>query len=218
MKLRKVLASVVAAATAVTALTTAASAYNFVTEDPFTGTKDGFDLGLSWANFAEVPAEEFAALTADSLVKITYKANDLDTDGNYWIIKPVVNDGSSAWVDPDKVNTDLEIGSDGTGFVVQTDATTISFKIAPSLIDSVKASGLGFVGHSVTLEKLEVVNDTPAATEPDNSGDVTTADGNTNSGNDTPKDPVNTGIEGIAVLMGVGALAAAAVVFSKKRK
>ncbi|MDE6724751.1 MAG: NPXTG-anchored protein, partial [Ruminiclostridium sp.] len=29
---------------------------------------------------------------------------------------------------------------------------------------------------------------------------------------------VNTGIEGVAVLMGVGALAAAAIVISKKRK
>lgn len=216
MKLSKLLAGFVAAATAVTALSAAASAYKFVTEDPFEGTKDGVDLGMSWA-WTGVPAEEFTDLTADTVVKLTFTVDDADLEGkNYWIIKPIVSD---SFIDPDNtVNPDLPLGDDKAAFTVTTDQTTLSFKIAPSLIDAVKSEGLGFVGHRVTLMTLELINDAPPATDDNNTGDATTADGNNNGGNDGPKDPANTGIEGVAVLMGVGVLAGAAVVISKKRK
>ena len=214
MKLRKLLASVVAAATAVTALTTAASAFNFVTDDGFT-KKDGVDLGMSWA-WTGVPAEEFTDLTADTVVKLTFTVDQADLEGkNYWIIKPIVRD---TFIDPDNtINPDLPLGDDKAAFTVEQDQTTLSFKIDPSLIDAVKEDGLGFVGHRVVLMTLELENGSaPAETDDNNTGDVTTADNN--AGSNDPKDPVNTGIEGVAVLMGVGVLAGAAVVISKKRK
>ncbi|MDE6579822.1 MAG: hypothetical protein K2K41_04735, partial [Ruminiclostridium sp.] len=166
MKLRKLLASVVAAATAVTALTTAASAFNFVTDDGFT-KKDGVDLGMSWA-WTGVPAEEFTDLTADTVVKLTFTVDQADLEGkNYWIIKPIVRD---TFIDPDNtINPDLPLGDDKAAFTVEQDQTTLSFKIDPSLIDAVKEDGLGFVGHRVVLMTLELENGSaPAETEDNN--------------------------------------------------
>lgn len=223
MKLRKVLATVVAAATAVTALTATASAYDFKTpSDGFSPEKDGFYLGVGWDKWTNVPNEELEGLNENTIVKITFTT---DADGDYFSLKPYSGEGQEGFVDPDNtVNPDAVFGgtsTPGDSFNVE-GMTEIQFKIAPSVIERIKASdnGLEFVGHCVTLLSLELINDpAPAETEDNNTGDVTTADNNAGSDNKNDgKDPVNTGIEGIAVLMGVGALAAAAVVISKKRK
>lgn len=225
MKLRKVLASVVAAATAVTALTATASAYNFKTpSDGFTAEKDGFYLGVGWDKWINVPNEELEGLNENTIVKLTFTT---DADGDYFSIKPYSGQGQEGFVDPDNtVNPDLAFGgtsTPGDSFNVE-GLTELQFKIAPSVIEKIKASdsGLEFVGHCVTLLTLELINDTSADdNKDDNKDDTTTTPAEDNKDNNNAsdgKDPVNTGIEGVAVLMGVGALAAAAVVISKKRK
>lgn len=225
MKLRKVLATVVAAAAAVTTLTATTSAYDFKTpSDGFSPEKDGFYLGVGWDKWTNVPNEELEGLNENTIVKITFTT---DADGDYFSLKPYSGEGQEGFVDPDNtVNPDAVFGgtsTPGDSFNVE-GMTEIQFKIAPSVIERIKASenGLEFVGHCVTLLTLELINDAPAD---DNKDDTTTAEDNAPADDNKDdsnaadgKDPVNTGIEGVAVLMGVGALAAAAVVISKKRK
>ena len=225
MKLRKVLATVVAAATAVTTLTATTSAYDFKTPtDGFSPEKDGFYLGVGWDKWTNVPNDQLEGLNENTIVKITFTT---DADGDYWSLKPYSGEGQEGFVDPDNtVNPDAVFGgtsTPGDSFNVE-GMTEIQFKIAPSVIERIKASdvGLEFVGHCVTLMSLELINDASADDNKDD--DTTTAEDNApandnNDSNTTPdKDQPNTGIEGVAVLMGVGALAAAAVVISKKRK
>ncbi|MBD5081116.1 MAG: NPXTG-anchored protein [Ruminococcaceae bacterium] len=225
MKLRKVLATVVAAATAVTTLTATTSAYDFKTpSDGFSPEKDGFYLGVGWDKWTNVPNDQLEGLNENTIVKITFTT---DADGDYWSLKPYSGEGQEGFVDPDNtVNPDAVFGgtsTPGDSFNVE-GMTEIQFKIAPSVIEKIKASdvGLEFVGHCVTLMSLELINDASADDNKDE--DTTTAEDNApandnNDSNTTPdKDQPNTGIEGVAILMGVGALAAAAVVISKKRK
>lgn len=225
MKLRKVLATVVAAATAVTTLTATTSAYDFKTpSDGFSPEKDGFYLGVGWDKWTNVPNDQLEGLNENTIVKITFTT---DADGDYWSLKPYSGEGQEGFVDPDNtVNPDAVFGgtsTPGDSFNVE-GMTEIQFKIAPSVIERIKASdvGLEFVGHCVTLMSLELINDASADDNKDD--DTTTAEDNApandnNDSNTTPdKDQPNTGIEGVAILMGVGALAAAAVVISKKRK
>ena len=225
MKLRKVLATLVAAATAVTTLTATTSAYDFKTPtDGFSPEKDGFYLGVGWDKWTNVPNDQLEGLNENTIVKITFTT---DADGDYWSLKPYSGEGQEGFVDPDNtVNPDAVFGgtsTPGDSFNVE-GMTEIQFKIAPSVIERIKASdvGLEFVGHCVTLMSLELINDASADDNKDD--DTTTAEDNApandnNDSNTTPdKDQPNTGIEGVAVLMGVGALAAAAVVISKKRK
>ena len=78
------------------------------------------------------------------------------------------------------------------------------------------------MGHSITLKTLTVSKEAPSTSEP--SATVTEAsgtgsvNGSTNDKTDDKTNAPNTGVEGVAVLAGVGLLAAAAVLLTKKRK
>ena len=116
-------------------------------------------------------------------------------------------------------------------FAVQSDMTSVTFKIPAGAIDTVKDSGLILMGHSLILHELTISNEAPAddsfggfgeddgfdgaeddgAAEDSGAGD-TSAPTNSNKGN------ADTGVEGVAVVAGVALVAAAAVVISRKRK
>lgn len=225
MKLTKLLAGLVAAATAVAALTAGVSAYKFEFDDGFE-KKDG--APLNWTDGRTVPGTEFEGLTADKYVKLTFEADQNEKE--YWSIKPlyIAEDESWQFLDPDGVGGPF-LAPAKDAYPVLKDWTDIYFKVPAGVIDAIKENGMIFLGHSVTLKTLELVDEAPPAKDPNASNeDETTADeskpeeskpaDSNNSGNDTPKDPANTGIEGVAVLMGVGILAGTAVVISKKRK
>ena len=229
MKLRKILATVVAAATAVTALTATASAYTFKTpSDGFNPEKDGVNLSTGWSNSGQVPAEEFKDLTADKYVKVTFETDpsvfDIE-DHKYLCIKPLYADENDAWqwLDPDGKGGPVLSEPNHDTYALLVDWTEIYFKVPEDKIDIIKEKGMPIMGHGITLKTLELVDEAPAPQNPypeeDSNGEETTSEAADPAGDAADgKDPVNTGIEGVAVLMGVGALAAAAIVISKKRK
>ncbi|MCM1055115.1 MAG: hypothetical protein NC394_06275 [Bacteroides sp.] len=201
MKINKIFAGIAAASAAVI-LASAVSAYDF--EDK--------NLGKNWSINAAVAASEFAELTSDSYVTVTFEADQAEEE--YWSIKPM--DSSWTFIDPNgEGGPELAEGKDA--YPVEKDATSITFKVPADFIDSVKEGGMIFIGHSVTLKTLTVSDEAPAAEETaaeteapaDISGDADTA----------AKDKTNadTGVEGAAALAGVCAAAGAAALISRKR-
>lgn len=204
MKSSKLFAGVIASVSALAVLTTSVAAYDF-------GNKD---LGKNWSINAAVPASEFADLTADSYVTVTYETDKSEEE--YWSLKPM--DNSWTFIDPNGEGGP-EIAETKDSYPIDVDSDSITFKIPADFIESIKKDGMVFIGHSITLKTLTVSNEAPStsteasATEAESSG-TSQAGGNTGDDKNTP----NTGVEGVAVLTGVGMLAAAAVIFAKKRK
>ena len=209
MKVSKLFAGVIASATALAVLTSSVAAYDF-------GNKD---LGKNWSINAQVPASEFADLTADSYVTVTYETDKTETE--YWSIKPMVALDSWTFIDP-KGEGGPELSEAKDAYPVDVDSDSITFKVPADFIDAAKQGGLIFMGHSITLKTLTVSKEAPSTSEP--SATVTEAsgtgsvNGSTNDKTDDKTNAPNTGVEGVAVLAGVGFLAAAAVLLTKKRK
>ncbi len=208
MKSLKLVAGIVAAATAAISLTSAVGAYDF-------GNKN---LGKNWSINAEIPAEEFASLTENSYVTITFDVDQTETE--YWCIKPCDKAESWVFIDPDGVGgPELSEGKDS--YPIQQDDTSITFKVPSQFVESVKANGMAIMGHSITLKEMTISDKAPeteAAPEtsaPAESG--TGAAGDVNKPSDD-KNNANTGIEGVAVVAAIAVLSASAIVISRKRK
>ena len=207
MKVSKLFAGVIASATALAVLTSSVAAYDL-------GNKD---LGKNWSINVQVPASEFADLTADSYVTVTYETDK--TEQEYWSLKPM--DSSWTFIDP-KGEGGPELSEAKDAYPIDVDSDSITFKVPADFIDTVKQGGLIFMGHSITLKTLTVSNEAPSTSEP--SATVTEAsgtgavNGSTFDKTDDKNNQPNTGVEGVAVLAGVGLLAAAAVLLTKKRK
>lgn len=198
MKKFKLISSVLSIVSAAAILTMNVCAYDF-------GNKN---LGKNWSLDAQVPASEFADLTADSYVTVTFEtdASEDTEDQMYWSIKPM--DSSWNFIDPNGVGgPELAEGKDA--YPVEADATSITFKVPADVVDTIKESGMIFIGHKITLKTLTISAEAPA-TEPDNSQEPSGGDDNTDT-------PPNTGVEGAAVVIGIAAVAAAALAISKKR-
>lgn len=217
MKISKLLAGITAAVSAVAILTASVSAYDF-------GNKD---LGKNWSINATVPASEFANLTKDSYVTITFEADkeELAEDQQYWSIKPM--DSSWTFIDPNgEGGPELAEGKDA--YPVDKEDTSITFKVPTDFVESIKTGGMVIIGHRITLKTLTVSDEAPATEAPateapatEAPADQTEAENNNtenNSNTEPDKGMPNTGVESVAVLAGVGILAAAAVLFTKKRK
>ncbi|MBD5116624.1 MAG: hypothetical protein HDT48_03795 [Ruminococcaceae bacterium] len=200
MKTFKLFAGIAAAASAAVILTSAVSAYDF-------GDKN---LGKNWSLNATVSASEFAELTADSYVTVTFEADQAEEE--YWSIKPM--DSSWTFIDPNgEGGPELAEGKDA--YPVEKDWTSITFKIPADFVDSIKEGGMVFIGHSITLKTLTVSDEAPvteaapAATE--------SAAGST----DAPagdKTNVDTGVEGVAAVAVISLIAGTVAVISRKRK
>lgn len=201
--MKKIISTIIAAAMTATALTAAVSAYDF-------GEKN---LGKNWSINVQVPASEFADLTADSYVTVEFDADQAEEE--YWSIKPM----DSAWtfIDPNGVGgPELAEGKDA--YPVQKEDTSITFKVPADILDSIKEGGMIFIGHSITLKTLTIsseapVTEAPAATEapaeaaPAGDSNAPTAD----------KSNADTGVEGVAAVAAIAVIAGAAVVICKKR-
>ena len=216
MKKTRILAALAASAVAASALTAAASAYSL----------DDFDLGISWSASTVIPGSEFADLTTDSYITITFETDPFEKE--YWCLKPLVDDGGWQFIadyaaDGEDLVAALSEPNRDT-FGVTEDMTSVTFKIPAALIDTVKDTGLILMGHSLILKEMTISNDAPADDSFGGFGEDDGFGGTEDNGTGDTSAPTNdktnadTGIEGVAAVAGVALLAAGAVAVSRKRK
>ncbi|WP_286140552.1 hypothetical protein, partial [Duncaniella freteri] len=118
-------------------------------------------MGKNWSINVQVPASEFADLTADSYVTVEFDADQAEEE--YWSIKPM----DSAWtfIDPNGVGgPELAEGKDA--YPLQKEDTSITFKVPADVVDSIKTGGMVFIGHSITLKTLTVSSEAPVTEAP----------------------------------------------------
>lgn len=186
MKLRKIFAMAASAIAATAVLALNASAYEL-----------NKDLGIFWSANITVPGSEFAEITENSNVNITFTVDQslADIDGqNYWSFKPMIND--SGWPFLDGI-TQLETSEGGDAYVIQPDMTEINFSIPAGDIEHVKLAGIAIIGHGITLHEMTITEGAPAGAD---------------------KGSPDTGVEGVAAVAGIAALSAGALVLSRKRR
>lgn len=217
--------SVITAAAAVAAISATAGAYSI-----------NKDLGFGWSNSVTIGAEEFADVTPDTTVTITYNVNEslADMDGqNYWCIKPMVND--AGWPFISTLNGAV-LSEGGDSYTLEMDSSSMSFTIPADQLELLQNAGMAIMGHGIELlemtfsdepapadsaENVETPADDPAADETpaeDPAADETPAEDTTVAETTAPtKGNPDTGVSGIAAVAGT-AVIAAGVLFATRRK
>lgn len=214
MKIRNLFTGIMAAVSAAAILAVGVSAYDLNT-----------DLGTFWSTSITVPSAEFADLTADSVVTVTFTTDDslADMEGHdYWVIKPMVND--AGWPLISGIS-ELTPSEDGSSYVVEPGDTSISFTIPADFVEPVQIAGVAFMGHGVTLGEITVSNDAavetpaevPAETPAETPAEVPADTADTETTVPAKGNP-DTGVEGVAAAAAVAVLGASAMVISRKRK
>lgn len=222
--MKKLLSKIFAGITAATILTASAFAYDLNT-----------DLGMGWTKSVTVPAYEFESLTADTVITIEFETDPTleDMEGHsYWVIKPMINDEGWPLISGIK---ELAPSEDGSSYPVSLGDTSVKFTIPEEFVDHVKLAGVAFMGHGVTLKTITLSNDetipesTPEESIPEESvneesvpeGSVNEEsadiDSITEESSPEQKPNTDTGVEGVALAIGVFALSGTAVLISKKK-
>lgn len=219
----KKLISVITAAAAVAAISATAGAYSI-----------NKDLGFGWSTSVTIGAEEFADVTPDTTVTITYNVNEslADMEGqNYWCIKPMVND--AGWPFISTLNGAV-LSEGGDSYTLEMDSDSMSFTIPADQLELLQNAGMAVMGHGIELLEM-TFSDEPAAApaEPaapsdsaENAG--TPAEDETPAEDSAPaetpaettaptKGNPDTGVSGIAAVAGA-AVIAAGVLFTTRRK
>ncbi len=214
MKIRNLFTGIMSAVSAAAILAVGVSAYDLNT-----------DLGTFWSTSITVPSAEFADLTADSVVTVTFTTDDslADMEGHdYWVIKPMVND--AGWPLISGIS-ELTPSEDGSSYVVEPGDTSISFTIPADFVEPVQIAGVAFMGHGVTLGEITVSNDaaveTPAEVPAETPAEVPTETPADTADTETTvpaKGNPDTGVEGVAAAAAAAVLGASAMVISRKRK
>ncbi len=219
----KKLISVITAAAAVAAISATAGAYSI-----------NKDLGFGWSTSATIGAEEFANVTPDTTVTITYDINEslADMDGqNYWCIKPMVND--AGWPFISTLNGAV-LSEGGDSYTLEMDSDSMSFTIPADQLELLQTAGMAVMGHGIELLEM-TFSDEPVAAPSDSAENAETpaeepAAGETVAPSDstenveTPAETAaptkgnpDTGVSGIAAVAGA-AVIAAGVLFTTRRK
>lgn len=223
----KKLISVITAAAAVAAISATAGAYSI-----------NKDLGFGWSTSATIGAEEFANVTPDTTVTITYNVNEslADMDGqNYWCIKPLVND--AGWPFISTLNGAV-LSEGGDSYTLEMDSDSMSFTIPADQLELLQTAGMAVMGHGIELLEM-TFSDEPVAAPSDSAENAETpteeptasetpaetvapSDSAENAG--TPAETTaptkgnpDTGVSGIAAVAGA-AVIAAGVLFTTRRK
>ncbi|MFR8774532.1 MAG: NPXTG-anchored protein [Eggerthellaceae bacterium] len=223
----KKLISVITAAAAVAAISATAGAYSI-----------NKDLGFGWSTSATIGAEEFANVTPDTTVTITYNVNEslADMDGqNYWCIKPMVND--AGWPFISTLNGAV-LSEGGDSYTLEMDSDSMSFTIPADQLELLQTAGMAVMGHGIELLEM-TFSDEPVAAPSDSAENAETpteeptasetpaetvapSDSAENAG--TPAETTaptkgnpDTGVSGIAAVAGA-AVIAAGVLFTTRRK
>jgi len=229
----KKLISVITAAAAVAAISATAGAYSI-----------NKDLGFGWSTSATIGAEEFANVTPDTTVTITYNVNEslADMDGqNYWCIKPMVND--AGWPFISTLNGAV-LSEGGDSYTLEMDSDSMSFTIPADQLELLQTAGMAVMGHGIELLEM-TFSDEPVAAPSDSAENAETpAEDETLAEDETPaedsapaetpaedsapaetpaettaptKGNPDTGVSGIAAVVGA-AVIAAGVLFTTRRK
>ena len=222
MKIRNLFTGIMAAVSAAAIITAGACAYDLNT-----------DLGTFWSASITVPSSEFAELTTDSVVTVTFTTDDslADMEGhNYWVIKPMVND--AGWPLITGIS-ELTPSEDGSSYVVNPGDTSISFTVPADFVEPLQIAGIAFMGHGVALETITVSNDAaPVEAPAEDAPEAPVEDAPEAPVEDAPETPAedlviapapskgnpDTGVEGVAAAAGVAVIGAAAMIISRKRK
>lgn len=207
----KKLISVITAAAAVAAISATAGAYSI-----------NKDLGFGWSTSATIGAEEFANVTPDTTVTITYNVNEslADMDGqNYWCIKPMVND--AGWPFISTLNGAV-LSEGGDSYTLEMDSDSMSFTIPADQLELLQTAGMAVMGHGIELLEM-TFSDEPVAAPSDSAENAETpaedsAPAETPAETTAPtKGNPDTGVSGIAAVAGA-AVIAAGVLFTTRRK
>lgn len=225
----KKLISVITAAAAVAAISATAGAYSI-----------NKDLGFGWSTSATIGAEEFANVTPDTTVTITYDINEslADMDGqNYWCIKPLVND--AGWPFISTLNGAV-LSEGGDSYALEMDSDSMSFTIPADQLELLQTAGMAVMGHGIELLEMTFSDEPVAApaetaapsdsaenaetpTEEPTVGE-TVAPSDSTENVETPAETTaptkgnpDTGVSGIAAVAGL-AVIAAGVLFTTRRK
>ena len=206
--------SVITAAAAVAAISATAGAYSI-----------NKDLGFGWSTSVTIGAEEFANVTPDTTVTITYSVNEslADMDGqNYWCIKPMVND--AGWPFISTLNGAV-LSEGGDSYTLEMDSSSMSFTIPADQLELLQNAGMAVMGHGIELIEM-TFSDEPVeapADSAENAADVETP-ADDSAAAETPAETTapakgnpDTGIPGIAAAAGA-AVIAAGVLFATRRK
>ena len=221
--------SVITAAAAVAAISATAGAYSI-----------NKDLGFGWSTSATIGAEEFANVTPDTTVTITYDVNEslADMDGqNYWCIKPMVND--AGWPFISTLNGAV-LSEGGDSYALEMDSDSMSFTIPADQLELLQTAGMAVMGHGIELLEMTFSDEPVAApaetaapsdsaenaetpTEEPTVGE-TVAPSDSTENVETPAETTaptkgnpDTGVSGIAAVAGL-AVIAAGVLFTTRRK
>ena len=213
--MKKFVSVISSAAIVATALSVSASAYSINT-----------DLGFGWSTSIVVPAEEFENVTENTTITITYKTNPnlASMPGQeYWCIKPHRQDLESGWqfmddwkgmtLSESKDSYTIDVESSEIKFRLSADNTTVNGEEVCGSLEAAKINGIAFMGHGVELLEM-TFSDEPL----DESAGTTPAP--EASANDTTPAPAanpDSGVEGVAAIAGVAALALGAMIVTKKR-
>lgn len=219
----KKLISVITAAAAVAAISATAGAYSI-----------NKDLGFGWSTSATIGAEEFANVTPDTTVTITYNVNEslADMDGqNYWCIKPMVND--AGWPFISTLNGAV-LSEGGDSYTLEMDSDSMSFTIPADQLELLQTAGMAVMGHGIELLEM-TFSDEPVAAPSDSADNAgtpteeptageTVAPSDSTENVETPAETAaptkgnpDTGVSGIAAIAGA-AVIAAGVLFTTRRK
>ena len=215
----KKLISVITAAAAVAAISATAGAYSI-----------NKDLGFGWSTSVTIGAEEFADVTPDTTVTITYNVNEslADMDGqNYWCIKPMVND--AGWPFISTLNGAV-LSEGGDSYTLEMDSSSMSFTIPADQLELLQNAGMAVMGHGIELLEMTFSDEPVAAPAEDSAVAETTAPADSAENAGTPaedsaaaettapaKSNPDTGVSGIAAAAGA-AVIAAGVLFATRRK
>ena len=123
--------SVITAAAAVAAISATAGAYSI-----------NKDLGFGWSNSVTIGAEEFADVTPDTTVTITYNVNEslASMEGqDYWCIKPMVND--AGWPFISTLNGAV-LSEGGDSYTLEMDSNSMSFTIPADQLELLQNAGM----------------------------------------------------------------------------
>lgn len=209
--------SVITAAAAVAAISATAGAYSI-----------NKDLGFGWSTSVTIGAEEFADVTPDTTVTITYNVNEslADMDGqNYWCIKPMVND--AGWPFISTLNGAV-LSEGGDSYVIEMDSDSMSFTIPADQLELLQNAGMAVMGHGIELLEM-TFSDEPVEAPADSADNVeipaeNEAPAEDSAADETPAETTaptkgnpDTGVSGIAAVAGA-AVIAAGVLFATRRK
>ena len=203
----KKIISVITATAAVAAISATAGAYSI-----------NKDLGFGWSTSATIGAEEFADVTPDTTVTITYNVNEslADMDGqNYWCIKPMVND--AGWPFISTLNGAV-LSEGGDSYTLEMDSSSMSFTIPADQLELLQNAGMAVMGHGIELLEM-TFSDEPVAAPADGAENAgTPAEDSAAAETTAPtKGNPDTGVSGIAAVAGA-AVIAAGVLFATRRK